>query len=394
MSSVYDFVSFQDFTLGAGARKELRRLTAPYGDRYLFVHDRHLTAELRADLEASVHGAPDAFVMAGDNPLGRSAGLMDDLPREEVPPGVCSFYEPPAKACCRAAIDEVGARVREEAPDIVVAVGGSKCLDLVRAALHHYGRHRPALVLLPTVVASNASANGMSVLYDEAGAEMVDFWNLAVMPEVCIIDTGLVVKTPPATLAAAIGDQVASSVEALHTLKATGLVEGTDPLCIAHHRAVLDVLAQYGPAAMDAMRAGAPTKELDWVLHAVCRYTGPELAVATSYFAHVLDEALIALPAAHDRMHGERVGFGVMGEMMAFGTPEEMLPWAELFRAIGVPVTLEELGAPDATYEDLLTLCEAASDKIMASRAMVPQDPAVMARAVIDADAYVREHLG
>ncbi len=393
MPSCYDFTSFQNYTIGFGARHELRRLTAAYGDRYLVVHDHHLTDELKQEISQSITSPTDAFQMQAANPLGRSAGLMDTLERTEPPIGSCAFYQVPRGACTYAAIEQVGREIVRRAPEIIVVVGGAKCMDLARAAAHYQGRDRAKIALLPTVVASNATANGMSVIYSDDGTQMVDFWNLEVMPECLIVDTELIARTPARTLAAAIGDQVASSVEAIHTLEATGFIADCDPFAVAHHRDVLDVLNRYGIAAVRALERGEVTHELEWVLHAVTRYTGPELAVATSYFSHILDEALLALPGVPQRMHGEIVGYGVLPEFVCVGEPDRLYGWVDMYRAIGLPTTLQELSGTTCTYEDVLRCCEQASDKIMASRAMTPQDPERMARAVMESDQLVRRYL-
>ena len=394
MPNCYDFTGFQNYTIGFGARKELRALTWCYGDRYLIVHDRHMSDVLRDELAASIAAPRDAFSMKHDNALGRAAGLMDTLSAEEVPAGRCEFIGIPGGSCSYGNIERLAADIAEHAPEIVVAVGGSKCLDLVRGALHYAGRKRPTLVLMPTVPASNASSNGMSVIYEDNTGDMVDFWNLAVMPECAIVDTELMVAAPVRTLVSGIGDQIASSVEALHTLQATGLIEGCDPFCVAHHRVVLDVLAAYSIDAVASHAAGEVTPALEHVLHAITRYTGPELAVATSYFAHILDEALIgAFPAVAQRMHGEVVAFGVLSEMVAFGTPDEMYPWVDVYRKIGLPCTLAELGIPDVGYNEVLAACTAGADKIMASRAVVRWEPEQMAEAVMQAEKVVREYL-
>lgn len=396
MSSCYDFVSLQSYTIGCGALRELKRITRGYGKRYLIILDHHATEGVTAVMEASLTQPVDSFACPADNPLGRATGLLDDIARPDTGNVIpeYEFYQAKERICSRRSAQVTGEKIRAYQPDVVVAVGGSKCQDLVRAALHFVGDyHRPKLVLCPTIAASNASSNGMSVMYGEDTGQMADFWSLAVMPECVIVDTEVIIRTPVSTFVAGIGDQISSSLEALHTLQTIGAYDTCDPLCIAHHRAVLDVLKNYSASAVQAMKRGEITREFEWVCHALTRYTGPQLAVATSFLSHILDEALMDLPAVAKRMHGEVVGFGVLPEMVAFGTPDEIYPWVELYRQIGLPVTLEELGLPGCDYETLLSCCRGAADKIMASRALVRWKPEEMAQAVMTADGLVRAYL-
>lgn len=394
MASYYDFNTIPGYTLGAGVLAQIKRITFGLGERYLVVGDAHLSDELYAVIERSLATPLSGQEPAADNPVGRGAGLLDSLEHPDAPDVAfpCSAVRLPYKACTRANAEATGALVNESGADVVVAVGGSKVLDLVRAGLHFCGTfRRPALVMVPSVLNSNSCATSMSVIYDDEG-QMCDFWNLGRPAEQVIVDTELLARVPARQLASAIGDQVSSSVEALHTLERMGGAGSYDPLAVAHHQAVLDVLAREGAAAVAAAGTGEVTPAFEHVCHAVTRYTGPELAIATSFLSHVLDEALIGIPELAGFMHGELVGFGVMAEMVAAGTPDDMYAWADLFERIGVPATLDELGIGSITRSELTAACERAADKVMASRAVVPFSPAQMAASVLEADALVRAH--
>lgn len=390
MSVYYDFQSIPNYTIGYGTLKEMRRLTRGCGDRYLIVRDgKHISRKTEANLAASLSAAVDADPLAGENMLGRAVGLLDNIEREPEPATVAhyDFLELTATTCSFENAKALGEEIGQYSPEIVVALGGSKCLDLTRAALHFYPQYkRPVLVLCPNILSSNACANGMSVMYNEAGEQMVDFWNLAVMPEFVIVDTELILQSPVASFVAGIGDQLASSVEALHTLKKTGEERVCNYLCIEHHEAVIRLLKEHAAGAVKAMERGEATPEFESVCHAVSYYTAQEFAVATSFFAHILDEALLEYPEVRRRMHGHVVGYGVLPEMVAFGTPEQIEELVPLYREIGLPCTLRELGVTDTSYEAVLAACEKASDKIMASRAIFHWSPEEMAKAVMEAD--------
>lgn len=396
MAGYYDFTSFQKYTIGYGTLRDIRRITYGMGDRYLILHDYHCNGAINERIREGLEN-PKALPIevTADNMVGREAGLMDSLPGDdEMTPAEFQFCQVENKVCSLQAAEEIGKTICDYQPDIIVAVGGARCQDLVRAALHYTDRYkRPKLVMCPTVLSSNASATGMSVMYDEETGEMADFWSLAYMPECQIVDTEVLIDTPVRALIAGIGDQVASSVEALHTIKKIGEWERCDPLCISHHEAVLRVLKEHAPAAVQAMEEKKVTKEFEWVCHALTRFTGPQLAIQTAFFAHILDEALIMIPELKGKMHGELVGYGILPEMVLFGTPEEIPAWVDFLEEIGIPVNLKELGIETYDYATIKSYCEAASDKIMASRAIVQWSAEKMAHAIMDADAMVNAYL-
>lgn len=395
MPNRYDFIALQQYTIGYGALRDIRRLTRGMGQRYLVMHDQHCVGVINERIRESLSGL-EPVLKPPDNAVGRAPGLLDSLSHADESESPCEieFRQVVNGACTIDAARIEGDEIRRLNPDVVIAAGGAKCLDLVRAALHYVGAYRrPKLIVCPTVASSNASANGMSVIYDGDTGQMADFWSLAYMPEGAIVDTEVLIQAPTETLVAGIGDQVASSLEAIHTLKHLGEAAICDPLCIAHHQSVLDVLRTCSVDAVRAAQEKTVTKEYEWVCHAVTRYTGPQLAVATAFYSHILDEALIDIPALKGVMHGMLVGYGVLPEMVAFGTPDEMYPWIDLFAEIGIPVTLDQLGIGDISYDDLLGYCENATNKIMASRAVVRWTAKEMANAVFEADLLASEYL-
>lgn len=92
-------------------------------------------------------------------------------------------------------------------------------------------------------------------------------------------------------------------------------------------------------------------------------------------------------------MHGHIVGYGILPEMVAFGTPNKIYEYIDLFKKIGFPVNLSELGIPECAYQDSLKVCTTASDKIMASWAMFRWTAKDMADAVMEAETLVNQYL-
>jgi glycerol dehydrogenase len=80
--------------------------------------------------------------------------------------------------------------------------------------------------------------------------------------------------------------------------------------------------------------------------------------------AHAVHNGLTQLSACHGSLHGEKVGFGVLvqlrleeqvgGNQLAGQARRQLLPF---FQALGLPLTLADLGLARATLEELQEVC-------------------------------------
>jgi glycerol dehydrogenase len=80
--------------------------------------------------------------------------------------------------------------------------------------------------------------------------------------------------------------------------------------------------------------------------------------------AHAVHNGLTHLQASHGHLHGEKVGFGILvqlrleevlgGSQLAAQARRQLLP---LFRQLGLPVNLEDLGLGQAGLDELQHAC-------------------------------------
>jgi glycerol dehydrogenase len=69
--------------------------------------------------------------------------------------------------------------------------------------------------------------------------------------------------------------------------------------------------------------------------------------------AHAVHNGLTVLPGTHASLHGEKVAFGTLVQMVLDGTPaEEFATVVRFCHAVGLPVTLVELGLTSVTMAD------------------------------------------
>ena len=59
-----------------------------------------------------------------------------------------------------------------------------------------------------------------------------------------------------------------------------------------------------------------------------------------------------ATPEGDKALHGEKVAYGILCQLMAEGNTQELAKVREFYRKVGLPLTLADLGVP-ATEENL-----------------------------------------
>ncbi len=142
----------------------------------------------------------------------------------------------PTAACC----EQLRARARAFAPDLVLALGGGSVLDVAKlvAALHDrpepvsafYGINvlsgrRTALVCAPTTSGTGSEVSPNALLFDEAALAKKAVISPALVPDAAIIDPALTLSLPPALTATTGIDALAHCLETYASRVAHPLVD-------------------------------------------------------------------------------------------------------------------------------------------------------------------------
>lgn len=243
-----------------------------------------------------------------------------------------------------ALVSQAAAAIAVGGFDVVIAAGGGRALDLAKAAAAEAGR---PIVTVPTVPATCAAWAALSILYDEAGAQ-VEIRHLPRAPVHVLADTAILAAAPARFLAAGIADTVVKWWETAPNLRGPG-----DPLALrlqAHlGRFTLDTIeAAFARHADLTQLAGDPEAWGD-VVDAVVMLAGlvgsPRTGAAWGGFAHPFYVAATRAPETHAVLHGAIVGFGLLVQWGLEGRAEaEIAAQAGWLRRLGLPVTLAELG--------------------------------------------------
>lgn len=385
-----DFAVCRCMTYGPGVIWEIKRLTLGFGKRYLIITGCGPQTEyVKKAISQSFANPAGAFSRERYNaPYGTRPSFACTLPNlkntvDDVEIEY-QFIDVEGQQVTLENIEKLAEKIRIYQPDVLVSVGGGKTMDLVRSSTYFGDPYnRPKIVHCPTVVASNASASQLSIIYNEEGSDILGMWNLAYPEEAVILDTEIAVQAPVDTLIAAIGDQLCTIHEALHTVALQGIEDKLDPMIIAHHKIDKEILLKYGRKAVADMAKHELTPEIEWVMAACFRLTGPQRTLCPIFVGHALDEGLVSFEPVSKMLHGMVVGFDSLVECVYVNDMDTFYQLLDFYSDIGVPCNLEQMGIPNATYEELLEACKSCFNKTLAVRARVALDPEKMASAVV-----------
>ena len=260
--------------------------------------------------------------------------------------------------CCEEDLIRLEAVLKEAACDCVIAAGGGKVLDAGKLLAC---RLKLPCITVPLSAATCAGWTALANIYSRDGAFVSD-QSLDACPDLLIFDHGLVRQAPNQTLASGIADALAKWYEA--SVGSGSSTDGIIQQAVQMARVLRDQLL------IDAVDAISHPDSEAWVRVAeACGLTAGVIgglggAQCRTVAAHAVHNGLTQLPACHGRLHGEKVGFGILvqlrleerlgGNQLAAQSRRQLLP---LLKQLGVPVTLQDLGLGETGLHDLRAIC-------------------------------------
>ncbi|MDL2236220.1 glycerol dehydrogenase [Christensenellaceae bacterium OttesenSCG-928-K19] len=257
-------------------------------------------------------------------------------------------------------VDRVVAAMKQAGCDVVLGIGGGKTLDTAKAAGYFF--ECPAIIV-PTAASSDAPCSALSVLYHEDGT-FDRYLPLRKSPSLVLLDTAVIAAAPVRLLVAGMGDALATYYEA-RACAASGAqtnAGGVSSLAAgALADACRDTLFKDGYKAMLAVESGQLSTAVENIIEANTYLSGVGFESGGLAAAHAVHDGLTVLPETHKMLHGEKVAFGTLTQLVLENAPdEEIAEVLDFCDSIGLPTTLEALGIKEVTPEKLLPVGEAA----------------------------------
>lgn len=254
--------------------------------------------------------------------------------------------------------DELAAKARALRADVVVGIGGGKLADTTKNVAERLGSH---LVLVPTLAATCAGYSALSVNYDDRHR-----YTSAPMhrhnSDLVLVDAELVATGPREYLVGGIGDTLAKWYESVPVF---ARVAASRPLStfemLAQRSAALirDVLFAHAEPALDALDRGIIDEHLRQVVDAIIGLGGTVGGFggvnARSSGAHCIHDSLTRLPESAQVVHGSKVAYGIIVQLIAEGKEDEARDLLPFYRAVGLPWSFARMGLrpSDAAFREV-----------------------------------------
>ncbi len=299
--------------------------------------------------------------------------------------------------CSRQEVARLQKIAKENKCACTIGLGGGKAIDTAKCVAEGN-----ALIICPTIAATDAPTSHSAVLYTPDGA-FDDYAYFKQSPSVILIDTTVIANAPVRFLVSGMGDALSTYFEARANEQSFGNVNAGLP-CGAN-RAKGELLAMGtktayalaelcyqtllsdGYKAMLACEANVVTPALENIVEANILLSGLGFESGGLAAAHAIHDGLTVLEETHKFFHGEKVAFGTLCQLVLENAPmEEIDEVIDFCLTVGLPVCLSDLGVEDI------------GDRLMevAEKACIPDEsvhfmpfkvtPADVAAAIIAAD--------
>ncbi|UHA72225.1 iron-containing alcohol dehydrogenase family protein [Paenibacillus sp. 481] len=258
--------------------------------------------------------------------------------------------------CTEAEAQRVADYAHAEQADVILGVGGGKVLDLVKAAGHVA---QLETILAPTLASNCAAWTPLSVFYNEDG----QFTTYTIFPKsslMVLVEPTISLHAPIPYLRAGIADTLAKWYEADVLIRKVN--NPSLAIQIAHHAAHLcrSILLMHGEASIQAAESKQLSDAFIQVIETIIM-AGGMVGGYGDYMgriagAHAVHNGLTVAPATHDRLHGEKVAYGILIQLVLERNEQEVWDLLPFYKKMKLPYHLAGLGLSLEDHETLVQI--------------------------------------
>jgi glycerol dehydrogenase len=215
-------------------------------------------------------------------------------------------------------------------------------------------------------------------------------------PDLVLVDTEVIAQAPSRLLVAGMGDALATWFEArtcveghVKNMRGGGSTRSVAALAELCYKTLLED----GAAALRAVETKVVTPAIERWVEANTLLSGLGFESSGLAAAHAVHNGLTVAPGTHPHLHGEKVAFGLLVQLVLEGTARTTVEQVLGFSTeVGLPITLAEIGLTNFSGELLVQI---------ARRATAPGEtihnepfevtPDMVSHAILAADAWGRD---
>ena len=255
--------------------------------------------------------------------------------------------------CSRVEIERGKAAAKAMGARSIIGTGGGKALDTARAIASDL---QLPIVDAPTLASSDAPCSALSVVYREDGA-FEEYRIYGRNPDLVLVDTAVIAQSPPRLLVAGMGDALATRFEAEACARsgAANMRGGASThTALALAQLCCETLLGDGIHALEALSNREPNEALERLVEANILLSGLGFESSGLAAAHAIHNGLSGAPATHTFFHGEKVGFGLLAQLVLENADSETQHTVlDFSHRVGLPTTLADVGLTDCSSETL-----------------------------------------
>ena len=257
-------------------------------------------------------------------------------------------------------IEEALSKAHESGAEAIVGIGGGKAIDTAKCVAADL---QAPLIIIPTSASTDAPTSAMAIIYNDRH-EHEDVCYFFKNPDMVLVDSQIIANAPVRFLVSGMGDALATAYEA----RATIATDSSNYICQesgSYRRtrtaeviaeACLKTIMENGRMAKLSNEQHIVTEELEAVIEANTLMSGLGFENVGCAAAHCICNGLSAVSGGDKALHGEKVAFGVICQLIAEHAPSEDVEEVIRFnQSIGLPVTLEDMGI-EATDENYIKI--------------------------------------
>lgn len=305
--------------------------------------------------------------------------------------------------CSRLEIKKLQELAKQHSCDCTIGLGGGKAIDTAKCVAEG-----EALIIVPTIAATDAPTSHSAVLYTEEGT-FDDYAYFKQSPSVILIDTTIIAKAPTRFLVSGMGDALSTYFEARANAVSFSNVNAGLPcgvreeLCqgakgtlasLALATLCYETILKDGLKAKLACDHNLVTVALENIVEANILLSGLGFESGGLAAAHAIHDGLTLLEGTHKYFHGEKVAFGTLAQLMLENaTMEEVKTVLDFCTSVGLPICLEDIGVTSITQEELIAVAEKSCIAEESIYAMpFPITVEAVAAAILAADTIGKEY--